>query len=60
MNNILRQILIVISILGFVIAAPAIVTYPSGSLGAILFAVATLGFIFSIAYLVFVQNKYEN
>jgi len=57
MNNILRQILIIVSFVGFLITAPVIVTYPSGSLGAILFALATLGFMSTAGFLLFVQSK---
>lgn len=60
MNNILRQILIVISVVGFITTAPAIPIYPSGSLAAILFALASLGFVVNTAYLLYVQNKCEN
>jgi hypothetical protein len=57
MNNILRQILAVASFIGFLVTAPIIITYPSGSLGAILFALATLGFCANTIFLLFVQSE---
>ena len=57
MNNIARQSLIIASFIGFLMTATSITAFPSGSLGAILFAISALGFGSNFGFLLFVQSK---